>query len=104
MKEIPLRYFALVTVVLFSILAFAAPPEVIDQFSGKVIGITDGDTIKVLINKETVKVRLEGIDAPESRQSFGWAPCSAWVGPRWAPCSSQVCPRCVAGEPRVGPG
>lgn len=37
----------------------------------KVIGVTDGDTIKVLVDKETVIVRLEGIDAPESGQSYG---------------------------------
>lgn len=35
------------------------------------ITVTDGDTIKILVNKETVVVRLEGIDAPESKQSFG---------------------------------
>jgi endonuclease YncB( thermonuclease family) len=37
-----------------------------------VIGLSDGDTITVL-DQENVqhKVRLEGIDAPESRQAFG---------------------------------
>ena len=35
------------------------------------IGVTDGDTIKVLVNRNAVTVRLEGIDAPESGQSFG---------------------------------
>lgn len=40
--------------------------------SGKVIGITDGDTISVLTDtRETIKVRLEGIDAPEAGQEFG---------------------------------
>lgn len=43
----------------------------IEEFSGKVIGVTDGDTLKVLVNKDTVKVRLEGIDAPEAGQSYG---------------------------------
>lgn len=52
-------------------LVLAAPPKVVEEFSGKVIGVTDGDTIKVLVNKETITVRLEGIDAPESGQSFG---------------------------------
>ena len=39
---------------------------------GKVVGITDGDTITVLDkdNKEH-KVRLMGIDAPEKTQDFG---------------------------------
>jgi endonuclease YncB( thermonuclease family) len=42
----------------------------LEEFSGKVVGVTDGDTIKVLVNKKSVTVRLEGIDAPEARQSF----------------------------------
>ena len=41
-------------------------------FTGKVIKITDGDTIVVLTDKkEQVKIRLEGIDCPESSQDFG---------------------------------
>lgn len=52
-------------------LALAAPPKVVEEFTGKVVGVTDGDTITVLVNKESIKVRLEGIDAPESGQSFG---------------------------------
>lgn len=42
------------------------------SFQGKVIKITDGDTIVVLNEKnEQIKVRLEGIDCPESSQDFG---------------------------------
>ena len=59
------------SVLLISGLLLAAPPKVIDQFTGKIVGVTDGDTVAVLVNRKTVKVRLEGIDAPESRQSFG---------------------------------
>lgn len=66
-----MRHVAPAFALLVSSLLLAASPKVIDQFSGKVIGVTDGDTINVLVNKEIVKVRLEGIDAPESRQSFG---------------------------------
>ena len=40
-----------------------------------VVGITDGDTIKVRCGEpgayEEVKVRLSAIDAPEKKQSFG---------------------------------
>ncbi|WP_437230224.1 thermonuclease family protein [Planctomicrobium sp. SH661] len=39
--------------------------------TGKVVGVTDGDTVRILIGTEEVKVRLEGIDAPESKQAFG---------------------------------
>ena len=40
-------------------------------FTGKVVGITDGDTVKVLRDNQTVKVRLSGIDTPEMDQPFG---------------------------------
>ena len=38
----------------------------------KVVGVSDGDTIKVLdADKTEYKVRLMGIDAPEKSQDFG---------------------------------
>jgi endonuclease YncB( thermonuclease family) len=41
-------------------------------FTAKVIGVTDGYTIVVLTeDKQQIKVRLEGIDCPESNQDFG---------------------------------
>lgn len=46
-------------------------PEVLEEYDAKVVGITDGDTIRVLTeSKEEVKIRLEGIDAPEKGQEF----------------------------------
>jgi len=39
---------------------------------GKVIGVSDGDTITVINAEKTEhKVRLMGIDAPETKQDFG---------------------------------
>ena len=39
---------------------------------GKVVGVSDGDTITVLDDqKRQHKIRLEGIDAPESNQAYG---------------------------------
>ena len=40
--------------------------------TGKVVSVSDGDTITVLdANKTQHKIRLEGIDAPEKAQAFG---------------------------------
>jgi len=41
------------------------------SFTGKCVGISDGDTISVLRDGKAVKIRLEGIDCPEKRQAFG---------------------------------
>lgn len=47
-------------------------PSMAGQLAGKVIGISDGDTLKLLTSdRQQVKVRLSQIDAPESRQAFG---------------------------------
>jgi endonuclease YncB( thermonuclease family) len=43
-----------------------------DRLTGKVVSVTDGDTIKILTkNKTLYKIRLNGIDAPEKSQAFG---------------------------------
>ena len=39
--------------------------------SGTVLRVSDGDTIRVRVDKEEIKVRLYGIDAPESKQPGG---------------------------------
>jgi endonuclease YncB( thermonuclease family) len=50
------------------ILFFISPSY---AWTGKVVGVTDGDTIKVLREGKQVKVLLYGIDTPEKGQSFG---------------------------------
>lgn len=40
-------------------------------WQGKVVYISDGDTITVLRNQEQIKIRLYGIDTPEKGQDFG---------------------------------
>jgi len=40
-------------------------------FSGKVVGILDGDTIEVMHGGKPERVRLNGIDCPEKGQAFG---------------------------------
>ncbi|NWA64074.1 thermonuclease family protein [Pantoea sp. B9002] len=41
------------------------------DFTGKVVKVLDGDTVEVLNNGRPERVRLIGIDAPESGQPFG---------------------------------
>ena len=48
----------------------AKPP--LPDITGKVVGVYDGDTITLLTGgRVEVKIRLEGIDAPEANQAFG---------------------------------
>jgi endonuclease YncB( thermonuclease family) len=43
-----------------------------DVIHGRVVGVTDGDTIKVLTaQKQLLRVRVTWIDAPERSQAFG---------------------------------
>ena len=53
------------------LLLSAAPPQTVESFEGKVVALADGDTITVLRDGTQVKIRLEGIDAPEKNQAFG---------------------------------
>lgn len=51
---------------------FAALSVVASTITGKVVSVADGDTITVLDDTKTQhKIRLWGIDAPESRQDYG---------------------------------
>ncbi len=62
------RVIALGLLVCLSLTAFA------DSLTGKVVKITDGDTLYVLhANYEQHKIRLAGIDAPERKQAYGLA-------------------------------
>lgn len=53
-----------------ALFALAAPVWA-DSFSGKVVAVTDGDTIQVMRNGKAEKVRLHGVDSPESHQDYG---------------------------------
>ena len=46
--------------------------RIVATFPAKVVGISDGDTIKVLNSEnQQIKVRLASIDTPEAKQAFG---------------------------------
>lgn len=57
------------------LLIFNANAADAQSITGKVVGVADGDTITILIDsragKETVKIRLAQIDAPEKTQPWG---------------------------------
>src|SRR5262249_26275904 len=44
-----------------------------ETFTARVIGITDGDALTVLIGRQEMKIRLADIKARESKQAFGAA-------------------------------
>lgn len=46
-------------------------PAAAAEFTGRVVAVHDGDTIRVLVGREQVKCRLANIDAPELGQPFG---------------------------------
>ncbi len=43
----------------------------ISEYHGKVVGITDGDTLTLLADQKEIKIRLSQIDTPESGQPYG---------------------------------
>ena len=60
-----------IPILLLITLQFVSPSDLATDLVGKVVGVSDGDTITVLVDKKPIKIRLEGIDAPEAKQSFG---------------------------------
>ncbi len=57
----------------FLFILFLWVPFLLAQtITGKVVGVADGDTLTILDNyKQTYKIRLAQIDAPEKKQDFG---------------------------------
>ena len=58
--------------VILSLLAFTFPLVHAEIITGRVVRVTDGDTIVILdASKVQHKIRLTGIDAPERGQDYG---------------------------------
>ena len=59
----------------FGLLALLAGPLLAAEYSGRVVAISDGDTLTLLVPDGTsyqqVKIRLGEIDTPESKQPYG---------------------------------
>jgi endonuclease YncB( thermonuclease family) len=55
-----------------AIIALAMLPSIaFADMSGRIVGVSDGDTVTILSGQQQTKVRLAGIDAPEKKQAFG---------------------------------
>jgi endonuclease YncB( thermonuclease family) len=52
-------------------LLLVAPAAWAETFVGRVVKVSDGDTLTVLVQSKQVTVRLLEIDAPEKKQAFG---------------------------------
>ena len=60
----------LLTCTVTSVLA-VSPILAYAEFTGKVVGVIDGDSIRVMHEGKAEQVRLAGIDCPERKQAFG---------------------------------
>lgn len=61
-------------VLLLALLILAVPTHAAAHAAtlrGRCVSITDGDTIKVLVDKQVLRIRLNGVDCPEKKQAFG---------------------------------
>ena len=59
-------------IILAAFLLLAAPIALAESLTGKVVKVADGDSITVLDSTNTQhRIRLQGIDAPERKQTFG---------------------------------
>lgn len=58
-------------VMVYASLLCSLASSVYADFFGKVVGVMDGDSIRVMRNGKAEQVRLQGIDCPERKQAFG---------------------------------
>ncbi len=65
-----LRPMKILLSLLLLTLGVAAQPT---HFAARVIGVSDGDTYRILVDNREIKVRLDHVDCPERGQPFGKA-------------------------------
>jgi len=69
------RFHTALLLLLASMAACAEAPQpdgdAPSRFTTRVVRVADGDTVSVTLGRETVRIRLWGIDAPESDQPWG---------------------------------
>jgi endonuclease YncB( thermonuclease family) len=63
------KWISLVSVLVLALII--SIPSLAWAWSGKVVGVADGDTITVLHDRKQEKIRLWGIDCPKKGQDFG---------------------------------
>lgn len=59
----PLALF--IVTVLLSIFTFSSSSKAVQQFAGQVVGVIDGDSLRVMHDGRAEQVRLNGVDCPE---------------------------------------
>ena len=65
------RFYIFLFLLFITLIVLFFIPFTSFAWTGKVVGIADGDTITVLNNGRGEKIRLHGIDTPEKGQAFG---------------------------------
>ncbi len=67
-------------IILGAFLLLAAPIAFANSLTGKVVKITDGDTLYVLdTNYKEHKIRLAGLMPPSASRRMDWLPASTWL-------------------------
>ena len=71
-RNIPMKMILLYNIFLICASYGEHRTDTMQPFTAKVIKIVDGDTYDVLTNdKRSIRIRMNGIDAPEKKQPFG---------------------------------
>ena len=69
---VPIRWLSTLAAVAALVVVTSAVADS-PRLAGRVVGISDGDTVDVRLQSGMIRVRLHGIDAPEHDQAYGKA-------------------------------